>query len=223
MQLKQRLSRLERRKGAECISTDNDEGISDDQISSTPRSIKSSFEIFKDSLPKSSSFPLWDEPIYDVYEDDIFAEVLDLDQPIYNEDTSKVDTPLELVFPLIPYKTTNMLTVIDHEIGMIKLDHNSHLGTFTHSDTKFLEAISVDTYMCIVDPFCVRFNSTREEYRLKELLKMSNVFVNYPICHRLHLLLKFLQDEANDTGWNYPDRFSQPNPPPYCGQPVLFL
>ncbi|KAI0524369.1 hypothetical protein KFK09_003736 [Dendrobium nobile] len=73
MQLKQRLSRLERRKGTECIRTDNDEGILDDHISSTPRSIESSFEIFKDSLPKSSSFPLYDEPIYDVYDDDIFA------------------------------------------------------------------------------------------------------------------------------------------------------
>ncbi|KAI0501116.1 hypothetical protein KFK09_016059 [Dendrobium nobile] len=157
-------------------------------LKSSSSSIKSMFDGFEDSLLKSSSFPLYDEPMYDMYDNDIFIEVLDLDQPVYNEDASKVDIPLELVFLIIPNKTTNMLTVINRKIGLTKLDHDNHLDTFTHSDTKFLEAISVDTYMCIVDPFCVKYNSTREECHLKELLKMPNEFVSYSICHRLQLM-----------------------------------
>ncbi|PKU71751.1 Alcohol dehydrogenase 1 [Dendrobium catenatum] len=65
---------------------DDDEGILDGQISSTPPSIEFSFKEFKDPLPKSSSLPLYDEPVYDVYDDDMFGGVLDLEKPIDDKD-----------------------------------------------------------------------------------------------------------------------------------------
>ncbi|KAI0516328.1 hypothetical protein KFK09_009000 [Dendrobium nobile] len=42
---------------------DDDESIADDQISSTPPSIESNFEEFEDSLPKSLSLPIYDDPV----------------------------------------------------------------------------------------------------------------------------------------------------------------
>ncbi|KAI0501438.1 hypothetical protein KFK09_016383 [Dendrobium nobile] len=220
------MSMLEQRKDVSPLAQDFD-GIHprDDQISSiyTTPSIELGFEEFEDTLPNSSFLPLYDEPVYDVYDDDMLGDVLDLDQPVYDNDGSKVDVLLELVIHISPDKVTNTLTIINNKIGMTKPDHDIHLGTVTDSDTKFLEAVSVDTNMCIVDPFYVQFNSTCEECCLEELLKMPKEFDSYPIFHRLQVMWKSLQDGANDTGWKYPNRFSQPNPPPSCGQPDIFL
>ncbi|KAH0457236.1 hypothetical protein IEQ34_015143 [Dendrobium chrysotoxum] len=60
-----------------------------------------------------------------------------------------------------------MLTVIDSDIGMTKLDHDNHLGTFIHSDTKSLETIAVDNDVYVVDQFDVKSNSTLEECHLQ--------------------------------------------------------
>ncbi|KAI0491708.1 hypothetical protein KFK09_025968 [Dendrobium nobile] len=68
---------------------DVDEGIADDQISSTAPSIEFNFKEFEDPLSKSSSLPIFDEPVYDVYDDDMFFEVLDVDTPVNNDDKSK--------------------------------------------------------------------------------------------------------------------------------------
>ncbi|KAH0456716.1 hypothetical protein IEQ34_014623 [Dendrobium chrysotoxum] len=77
------------------------------------------------------------------------------------------NTPMEIVIPIIPDKTTNMLIVIDSDIGMTKFDHENHLGTFIHSDTKSLETIAVDDDVYVVDQFDVKSNSTLEEFRLQ--------------------------------------------------------
>ncbi|KAL0912949.1 hypothetical protein M5K25_016373 [Dendrobium thyrsiflorum] len=85
-------------------TVDDDEGILDDTLSSThedmfewssrqsstPHSIESSFEEFEDPLVKLSSLSLYDEPVYDVYEDDMFGEVLGVDTPVNNDDKSKL-------------------------------------------------------------------------------------------------------------------------------------
>ncbi|PKU72774.1 hypothetical protein MA16_Dca017475 [Dendrobium catenatum] len=80
------------------LQTDNDdEGIVDDQISSTPPSIQFSFEEIEDSLPKLPSLPVFDEPVYDVYEDDMFDGFLDWEQPAYdNYDKSMKNVKSEL-------------------------------------------------------------------------------------------------------------------------------
>ncbi|PKU71053.1 hypothetical protein MA16_Dca017042 [Dendrobium catenatum] len=58
---------------------DNDKGIVDDQISSIPPSIEFNFEEFEDPLSKLSSLHIFDEPVYDVYNDDMFDIILDFD------------------------------------------------------------------------------------------------------------------------------------------------
>ncbi|KAL0908127.1 hypothetical protein M5K25_022600 [Dendrobium thyrsiflorum] len=66
------------------LTDDDDEGISDDQISYTPPSIEFSIEEIEDLLPKSLSLSFFDEPVFDEYDDDdMFFEVLDFDQPKY--------------------------------------------------------------------------------------------------------------------------------------------
>ncbi|KAH0449884.1 hypothetical protein IEQ34_020576 [Dendrobium chrysotoxum] len=55
-------------------------------------------------------------------------------------------------------------------------------------------------------------------------LRLKNINqLRVDLCRRLQFMLKSLLDGKIDTGWKYPDRFSQPNPPPYCGQPDIFL
>ncbi|KAI0488795.1 hypothetical protein KFK09_028634 [Dendrobium nobile] len=125
---------------------DNDEGIVDDQICSIPPSIEFNFEEFEDPLSKSSSLPIFDEPVYDVYNDDVFDRILDFDQPTYDCNKSKKDAQPELFMNIIHDKVTNALSLIDNGIDITKLDHDNHLGTFIHSDTKSLETIAVDDY-----------------------------------------------------------------------------
>ncbi|KAL0918141.1 hypothetical protein M5K25_010132 [Dendrobium thyrsiflorum] len=67
------------------LTDDDDEGISDDQISYTPPSIAFSIEEIEDPLLKSLSLSFFDEPVFDEYDDDdMFFEVLDFDQPKYD-------------------------------------------------------------------------------------------------------------------------------------------
>ncbi|XP_028548700.1 uncharacterized protein LOC114579140 [Dendrobium catenatum] len=117
--LKLQLSRIERRS---LQTDDDDEGILDDQISSTPPSIEFSFEEIEDPLSNSSSFPLYDEPVYDVYDDDMFGGVLDIDQLAYDDDEGKMDNlpepniQPELFIHNVPNKTTVTLTIIDKKL-----------------------------------------------------------------------------------------------------------
>ncbi|PKU86944.1 hypothetical protein MA16_Dca017844 [Dendrobium catenatum] len=55
IQLQQRLSRLERRKGTECVRTDDDEGISDNQVSSTHKDALKGHLVSLPLHPQSSS------------------------------------------------------------------------------------------------------------------------------------------------------------------------
>ncbi|XP_028556241.1 transcription factor TGAL3-like [Dendrobium catenatum] len=321
--LKLRLSRIERRS----LQTDDedDEGISIDHISSTPPSVEFSLEEIEDPLPKSLPLTVYDEPIYDVYDDDIFTGVLDLDQLIYDNDASKVDTPREIV---IPIKTTIMLTVIDSDIGNIGLSagvngvlafdreyarwldqHQNQISNLrsafnSQADDEELRLL-IDGLMSHYDVFfklksiCTRSDifhmlsglwTTPAEscfmwpggFRSSELLKqslqraevavsqgmeaiqlslrdtlshVSDNIANYMnqmaismsklgtlenflwqadllrqhTLQQMHRILSIrhaarsLLDGAANTGWNYPDLFSQPNPPPYGGQPDLFL
>ncbi|KAH0464847.1 hypothetical protein IEQ34_004950 [Dendrobium chrysotoxum] len=329
---------------------DHDKGISNDHISSTPSTVEFSLEEIEDLLPKSSSLPIYDEPVYDVYDDDIFVGVLDLDQPVYDDDASKVDTPLEIVIPIIPDKTTNMLTVIDSEIagvnGVLAFDmeyarwldqHQNQISDLrsafnSQADDEELRLL-VDGLMSHYDvvfklkSICTRYDvfhilsglwTTPAKrcfmwlggFRSSELLKMlvshlepltdqqligicnlqqssqqaedalsqgmealqlsltdtlSHVSFNTNPCSdnvanymnqmtiamsKLGTLENFLQqadllrqqtlqqmhrilstrqatrtllDGATDTGWKYPGWFSQPHPPPFCGQPDIFL
>ncbi|PKU64673.1 Heat shock protein 90-4 [Dendrobium catenatum] len=170
--LKLRLSKIERRS---LRTDDDDEDISDDQISSTSPSVEFGFEEFEDPLPNSSFLPLYDEPVYDVYDDNMFNEVLDLEQPAYDDDDeSKMDSQPKLVVPIIPDRTMSMLSIIDIRLGMIQADHGKHLDTFVHSDTKCMEALALDTDIVMVDQFGVGFDSNLENYQLKELTKKEN-------------------------------------------------
>ncbi|PKU68525.1 Heat shock protein 90-4 [Dendrobium catenatum] len=188
-------------------------------ISSTSPSVEFGFEEFEDPLPNSSFLPLYDEPVYDVYDDDMFNEILDLEQPTYDDDDdeSKMDSQPKLVVPSIPDRTMSMLSIIDIRLGMIQADHGKHLDTFVHSNTKCMEALALDTDIGMVDQFGVGFDSNLENYQLNELTKKENsndkdekerkknktlkFIKNF---HQLQLMLKFLLDGVNDTEWKYP-------------------
>ncbi|KAL0917224.1 hypothetical protein M5K25_012273 [Dendrobium thyrsiflorum] len=163
IRLKRQMSRLEQRKGLSPLARDfvgtrpqdyqipsfcNDLFEGSNHKSFSAPLIESSFDWFEDSLLKSSSLPVYDEPLYDEYDDDTFIGVLDFDQPIYDDYENKVDAPPELV---IPDKTTTMLTVIDSEMGMTKLDHDNYLDIFALSDTKFMKALAVIANICMID------------------------------------------------------------------------
>ncbi|PKU67690.1 Carbon catabolite repressor protein 4 like 2 [Dendrobium catenatum] len=262
---------------------------------------------------------------------------------------------------IIHDKVTNALSLIDNGIDITKLDHDNHLGTFLHSDTKSLETITVDDdfqrdRLSHVKKYKVKFNKAAQSLddvviptnqkkgslsRLikdniafiavledkfsnhvadclgsRQLLCVANTNVNVPQeltdvkLWQVHTLLKGLEKIAlsadipmlvcayfnyvpssapdallamgkvdqmhsnlavdplrilhpasklnhklplvsayssfsrmisvglsleqqrikmdsttykSNTGWKYPDQFSQPNPPPYGGQPDLFL
>ncbi|KAH0452070.1 hypothetical protein IEQ34_019369 [Dendrobium chrysotoxum] len=51
---------------------------------------------------------------------------------------------------------------------MTKPNPGNHLGTFSHSNTKFMKASAVDADIYMVDPFGVEFNSIFEECCLKD-------------------------------------------------------
>ncbi|PKU74000.1 hypothetical protein MA16_Dca011856 [Dendrobium catenatum] len=57
--------------------------------SSTSPPVEFNFEEFENPLLKSSSLPIFDEPVYDVYDDDIFFEVLDVDTPVSHDYKSR--------------------------------------------------------------------------------------------------------------------------------------
>ncbi|PKU63144.1 Heat shock protein 90-4 [Dendrobium catenatum] len=95
----------------------------------------------------------------------MFNEVLDLEQHAYDDDDeSKKDSQPKLVVPIIPDMTMSMLSIIDIRLGMIQADHGKHLDTFVHSDTKCMEALSLDTDIGMVDQFGVGFDSNLENY-----------------------------------------------------------
>ncbi|KAH0448065.1 hypothetical protein IEQ34_021865 [Dendrobium chrysotoxum] len=152
--------------------------------SSTP-SIKSIFNEFKNSLPKSSSLPVYDEPVYDEYDDDMFFEVFDLDKPI---------APLELFIHIIHDKETNMLSIIDNGIGMTKPDLCNHLGTFVHSDTKFMKALPVDADISFQyrDVYFVQkllYLKGDDGYQMNEVLvALWNIMGLWPVIYSMLLL-----------------------------------
>ncbi|PKU61181.1 hypothetical protein MA16_Dca022893 [Dendrobium catenatum] len=84
--------------------------------------IESRFDGFEDSLLKSSSFPFYDEPRYDMYDDDISVEVLDIDQPAYDDDEGKMDGQPEpnvqpkLFIHNVPNKTSITLAIVDKKL-----------------------------------------------------------------------------------------------------------
>ncbi|KAL0906644.1 hypothetical protein M5K25_025156 [Dendrobium thyrsiflorum] len=159
-----------RKRGPSPSYEDMFEGSSH-KSSSTP-SIEFIFNEFKNLLPKSSSLPAYDEPVYDeyddafldldkpVYDEDTFVGVLGLDKPVYDDDESKVDAPLELFIHIGPNKETNMFSIIDNGIGMTKPDPDNHLGTFAHFDTKFMKALPMDVDICMVVGFSKEFLET---------------------------------------------------------------
>ncbi|KAL0928119.1 hypothetical protein M5K25_002360 [Dendrobium thyrsiflorum] len=113
---------------AESLQTNDGEDILDNQLSSfgndvfegpphqssTPPSIKFNFEEFEDPLLKSSSLPLYNESVYDVYDDYISVGVLDLDQPIYDDEESKLDASLE---PQVTLHHLDIPQVLQDEYG----------------------------------------------------------------------------------------------------------
>ncbi|PKU65327.1 Villin-3 [Dendrobium catenatum] len=232
------------------VTDDDDEGIADDQISSTPPSIEFSFKGFEDSLSKSSFVPLYDEPMYDVYDDDMISGVLDLKQLAYDfNDDSKLEGPhninddqLKLEKGLLSkvMLENNQCSLLDNGVEI-----HDWIGRVTEleerkdackaakeliSNESWPKATRISHMIQGYEVHSFRFNfeawplgksikisGEKKEKKKNKTLKFINNF------HRLQSILKSLLDEANDTRWKYLDRFSQPNPPPSCGQPDIFL
>ncbi|KAL0910038.1 hypothetical protein M5K25_020965 [Dendrobium thyrsiflorum] len=214
-----------------CLQTDNDdEDILDDQFfffsydvfegiprqSSTPPSIESGLEDFEYPLPKSLSLPRYDEPVYDVYDDDMFDGVINLEQPTYDVNERLFHSAIDL------HQDSPLILVPGiHHYGFS--DSNSEASTtdsvinndFMPEDAELEdENISLPFIDFFIHKPGVEFHSTLEECRLQVLLKTHFEFVCYLIRHRFQLILKSLINGKNDTGWKYPNRFSQPRLPP---------
>ncbi|PKU60251.1 hypothetical protein MA16_Dca027826 [Dendrobium catenatum] len=162
--------------------------------------IKFSFQGFEDPLSNSSSLPLYDEPVYDVYDDDIIGEVLDFDKPIYDDDDAKMDgqpqpnVQSELFIHNVPNKTTITLTIIDKKITCKDLFNGLERESLIFSSRWLKEThLVLDAFTIIIIP---------SAYATLEILKIGMQI---------------------DTGWTYLDLFSQPNPPPYGVQSDIFL
>ncbi|KAL0906622.1 hypothetical protein M5K25_025133 [Dendrobium thyrsiflorum] len=177
---------------------DDDEGISEDQIFSTykevferpPRqssilpSIGSSFEECEDPLPKSSFVPIYDEPVFDEYDDDdMFFEVLD--KPLYDDDQSEPDVQQELFTPSVHNKATNLIVISDKKIAIQDLSNGLDIEASIYFSRMLKETQMLSNNLTIT-----KGPSTWAK------LEMSKI------------------GRQIDIGWIYPDRFSQPNPPP---------
>ncbi|PKU64717.1 hypothetical protein MA16_Dca020346 [Dendrobium catenatum] len=179
---------------------DDDEDISDDQISSTSPSVEFGFEEFEDPLPNSLFLPLYDEPVYDVYDDDMLDGVLDIDQPAYDDDEGKIEGQLkpnvqqELFIPNVTNKTSIAPAIVDKKIASEDLLNGLDREALIFS-SRWLKEPPLVIYA---------FTITRIPYA-------------YASLERLKI------GRQIDTGWTYPNWFSQPNPPPYGGQPDICL
>ncbi|KAL0906645.1 hypothetical protein M5K25_025157 [Dendrobium thyrsiflorum] len=204
------------------LTDDDDEGISDDQISSTPTLIEFSFKEGEDPLPKLSSLPLYDEPVYDVYDDDMFFEALDVDKLMYEDDHSKMDAPPELCMHIVPVKAMNVLAIAGKGIDPSKLfyeDEDKPEGGDLKEEICYMFVVHLDGYRRLKDPggpwrceFC-------EDTSFQASLGNQQLGSGENTCSRVQCS----SCSGVDIDWIYPDRFSQPNPPPSRGQPDLFL
>ncbi|KAL0922688.1 hypothetical protein M5K25_006695 [Dendrobium thyrsiflorum] len=255
---------------------DNNEGISD----VTPTSIEFGFEEFEDTLSKSSSLPLYDGPVYDVYDDDIFDGVLDLEQltSVVNDDNKREGqhnindgfflsfepvnsrswrTSNESVkFPQLKKEPLILLNLQPKSPSVVQslpksnmefLDLSCHdlpvdrsKISISYSDAEFPPASSSCANSML--GICLQTKEINN-ILVKAAQKIDSdsasdqeiKTVTLPVP--LHAILKweFSHGSSNEFSvkdpeavlsaktWEYPDRFSQPNPPPYGGQPDIFL
>ncbi|KAL0920529.1 hypothetical protein M5K25_009670 [Dendrobium thyrsiflorum] len=215
VRLKLRLLRIEQRS---LQIDDDEEEILDDQISSTPTLIEFSFKEGKDPLPKLSSLPLYDEPVYD----DMFFEALDVDKLKYEDDQSKMDAPPELCMHIVPVKTMNVLAIAGKGNDPSKLfyeDEDKPEGGDLKDEICYMFVVHLDGYHSLKDPagpwrceFC-------EDTSFQASLGNQQSGSDEKTCPRVQCS----SCSGVDIDWIYPDRFSQPNPPPSRGQPDLFL
>ncbi|KAL0927574.1 hypothetical protein M5K25_001757 [Dendrobium thyrsiflorum] len=259
----------------ECLGTNDGEGILDDQFSffgndmfegpsrqsSTLPLSEFSFEEFEDSLPKSSSLPLYDEPVF---------EIFDLDHPAHVDDERKKDAQSELFMHIVPDKTMNVLVITDmgnalqNTFDVIKIFKKT-LGNATSfielnalrkllyddghkpeggdlkdvsdctcrsvEDSSNFEADIIELKTdCLEYPdydasFAGNLNnqdvgpcskSFIHPFILKRLRELQNLWC---VLHKQRSIKTSYNERSKisrqfDTGWTYPDRFSQPNLPP---------
>ncbi|PKU71602.1 hypothetical protein MA16_Dca004444 [Dendrobium catenatum] len=175
----------------------------------------------EDPLLKSSSLPIFDEPVYDVYDDDMLFDVLDVDKTMYDDDQSKMDAPPELCMHIPHVKAINVLAITDKRNDPSKLFYED--GDKPEGDLKdgicCKIVVYFDCYRILKNivglwqcEFC-KVTSLEARRRNPQLGRCEETCsrVQYSFCSGV------------DTGWIYPNWFSQPNPPPYGGQPDLFL
>ncbi|PKU83773.1 hypothetical protein MA16_Dca021390 [Dendrobium catenatum] len=130
----------------------------------------------------------------------MIGEVLDFYKPIYDDDEGKMDgqpqpnVQSELFIHHVPNKTTIMLTIIDKKITCKYLFNGLDRESLIFS-SRWLK----ETHL-VLDAFTITIIPSA--YATLEILKIGRQI---------------------DTGWTYPDLFSQPNPPPYGGQSDIFL
>ncbi|KAI0498431.1 hypothetical protein KFK09_021673 [Dendrobium nobile] len=187
---------------------DDEEGILDDQISSTPPSIEFSFEEIKDSLPKSSSLPIFDEPGYDVYDDNLFFEFLHVDTHANNDDKSK---------PLTYQQTEDALS---QGMEALQLSLTYALSTVSFNTNHYYD--NVANYMNQMTLAMSKLGTLESFLRQIELPRQQTLQQMHQMLSTHHAA-RTLLDGATDIGWKYPCWFSQPNPPPYCGKSDIFL
>ncbi|KAL0928118.1 hypothetical protein M5K25_002359 [Dendrobium thyrsiflorum] len=194
--------------------------------SSTPPSIKFNFEEFEDPLLKSSSLPLYNESVYDVYDDYISVGVLDLDQPIYDDEESKLDASLE---PQVTLHHLDIPQVLQDEYGGWLspkiIDDFKELA-----DVCFKEFGDRDSYWTTInEPNINSFASL--EYGLFPSRRGSHPYgTNCTGGHStvepyitVHNYIMAHSAVAELYRKKYPDRFSQPNQSPVGSQPDIFL
>ncbi|KAL0910247.1 hypothetical protein M5K25_021208 [Dendrobium thyrsiflorum] len=176
--------------------------------SSTPPSIDSSFEGFEDPLPTSpslfvydepASLSAYDEPVYDMYDDDLFDGVLGVDTPVNSNDKPIQDIIVAKNNGGID-QSVECIGNVDAMISAFEFVHygGGVLVGVPSKDAKFLkkslnlgnEKTLKETHM-VLDAFTI--TSIPSAYATLERLKISRQI---------------------DTGWTYHNRFSQPNPPP---------
>ncbi|KAL0909769.1 hypothetical protein M5K25_020666 [Dendrobium thyrsiflorum] len=198
----------------------DDEGISDDQISSTYEdvfegstrqsspSIKSSFEGFEDPLSTSSSLFVYDEPVslstydepmYDKYDDDLFDGVLGVDTPVNTN-----DKPIQ---EAIVAKNNGGVDQSVECTGNV----DAIISTFeyVHDGWGVLVGVPSKDAKFLTKPI-----NLGNEKTLKETQMALDAFTIISIPSAYVTLERLKISRQIDTGWTYPDRFSQPNPPP---------
>ncbi|KAH0455477.1 hypothetical protein IEQ34_015509 [Dendrobium chrysotoxum] len=195
--------------------------------SSTPPSIEFSFKEFEDPLQKSSSLPLYDEPVYDVYDDDMFFEVLDVDKPMYDNVQNKMDAPLEFCMHIVPVKVINALAITDKGNALQNtyvVITNFRIVSIMHSCEELVNRM-INHLSQELDAFMKkRWDMVLVNQDLGEVNEAKKNILFCDVCWQMETIVNRIFDCSRckiDIGWKYPDRFSQPKSPPYDRQPDI--